>query len=409
MSTFRQTVRDLPVIGYFVRVMYALWKLPVLWDVLIGYVQVQHSPSERIADGASADDGDFSRKLNHLTASVIDLSALVREQAAELSELRQTVEQFQQHKPGQSRPSPIFHGPTSVVSASAGRSPRLEHSEGHEFAPVYLGGERLLIRTQRGQLLVCKAQDILITPQLIHHRVWQPAITKFYMENIAPGMKYLDIGANIGYFTVLAATLVGHTGRVHAFEPEPSAFSLLKMNCRMNNCSYLCELVPLALCDAEGVRTLHTFEHNLGGATLSDLPEQLLAEFYEEPTAQTVQCTTLDKYYSGDDIRFDFIKMDAEGAEPLIFSGACDFLSRCTHDRTIFVVEYNPQAMKGLARDGRTFVAQLLEAGYFVSEISAEGKLSRVTVPDALDTWCNAELILTRKMDAFKATALSAS
>jgi FkbM family methyltransferase len=360
MDSFRKSLRDLPVIGYFLRVVYAVWKLPEMWDIFTGAVPVARPPR----------DAGATQGVSDLTARVIDLTALVKEQASEMS-------QYQRRADG--------------------------------FAPIYVGRERLLIRTQPGPILMCNAQDIQLTPQLIERRVWEPALTAFYSQNIALGMKYLEIGSNIGYFTVLASFLVGHTGRVHAFEPDPTAFSLLRINCRLNHCSYLCELSPLAVSDVAGPRTLHRFEHNFGSSSLSELPEHLLTEFCEEPSLQSVECTTLDEHYRDRDVVFDFVKIDAEGAEPLIFLGAQDFLRRCTRDTTIFAVEFNPQAMKGLGKDGRQFLDRLLQSGFFVWQLSERGELRQLSDPGGLDTWCNAELILSRNIDALKvkpATAL---
>src|SRR5205085_2405908 len=181
--------------------------------------------------------------------------------------------------------------------------------------------------------LICKSQDVQITPSLIYDRVWDPPLTRFYQENLKPGMTYLEIGANIGYFTVLGANLVGHLGAVHAFEPQPEAFSLLELNCRLNNCSYICQLVAKGVSDHDAERSLYQFEHNFASATLSKLPPKLLAEFNEQPSVTRVPCVSLDSYYSGRGIVFDFIKMDAEGAEPLIFEGGRSFLDRCVTPR----------------------------------------------------------------------------
>jgi len=367
MDSFRLWLRGLPVIGYFLRVVYAVWKLPQMWDVLTGA-----GPNGRPQQGSvSAPTKGATEWANagptpgviDLTARVIDLTALVKEQAYEWSQ---------------------------------------QQGRLHRFTPVYVGRERLLVRTEKGQLLMCNAQDIQLTPQLVDRHVWEPALTAFYTQNIKAGMRYLEIGANIGYFTVLASVLVGHTGRVHAFEPDPTAFSLLKINCRLNHCSYLCELFPLAVSDVDGPVTLHRFDLNFGSSSLSELPEKLLAEFLEEPTPQAVESTTLDKHYGKHEIVFDFIKVDAEGAEPLIFSGAQDFLCSCTRDSTIFAVEFNPQAMQGLGRNGAQFLDHLLQSGFFVWQLSEKGDLCRLTDSGQLDTWCNAELILSRNVDAVK-------
>ncbi len=336
MGSFQQKLRDLPVIGYFLRVVYAVWKLPEMWDVLTGAVPVArpardtfNASEERIGGASGGAEGwansAATPSVMDLTARVIDLTALVREQAIAWSQHQERL---------------------------------------YSSVPVYLGGERLLIRTEAGQLLMCNAQDIQLTPQLIDRRVWHPSLTAFYHQNITAGMKYLEIGANIGYFTVLASTLAGNTGRVHAFEPEPTAFSLLKVNCELNHCSDLCELSPLAVSDTDGPGT------------------------------------TLDEHYRNRDIVFDFVRIGVAGAEPLIFAGARDFLRRCTRDTTIFAVEFKPQAIQGLGRDPMQFLDQLLQTGFLVWQLSEKGELRHLTHPQELDRRCNAELILSRNIEA---------
>ena len=336
MGSFRQTLRDLPFIGYFLRVVYSVWKLPEMWDVLTGAVPVArpardtfNAGEERInwASGgtAAAPNSGPTPSVMDLTARVIDLTALVREQAI----------------------------------AWAQHQERLYSS-----VPVYVGGERLLVRTEGGQLLMCNAQDIQLTPRLIDQRVWHPALTAFYHQKIPAGMKYLEIGANIGYFTVLASTLVGTTGRVHAFEPDPTAFSLLKINCRLNHCGDLSELSPLAVSEADG------------------------------------RGTTLDKHYRDRDIVFDFVRIDAQGAEPLIFAGAGDFLRRGTHATTIFAVEFKPQAIQSLGHDPMQFLDHLLQTGFFVWQLSEKGEIRHLTRHEDLSRQCNAELILSRDIES---------
>jgi hypothetical protein len=332
MGSFRQTLRDLPFIGYFLRVVYSVWKLPEMWDVLTGAVPVARPARDMFGAGeemmnervAAAANSGSAPSVMDLTARVIDLTALVREQTIAWSQHQERL---------------------------------------YSSVPVYFGGDRLLIRTESGQLLMCNTQDIQLTPQLIDRRVWHPSLTAFYNQNLRTGMKYLEIGANVGYFTVLASALVGNTGRVHAFEPEPAAFSLLEINCSLNHFRHLCELSPLAMSDADA------------------------------------RGTTLDEHYRNRDIVFDFVRIDADGAEPSIFAGAQDFLRRCTDDTTIFAVEFKPQAILGLGHDPMRFLDHL-QAGFFVWQLSEKSERRRLTRPEELDRLCNAQLILSRSIEA---------
>lgn len=65
--------------------------------------------------------------------------------------------------------------------------------------------------------------------------VVEPLATHMFTEHIQPGNTVIDIGANIGYYTILAAQIVGETGKVYAFEPEPKNLTLLKKNVEHNN------------------------------------------------------------------------------------------------------------------------------------------------------------------------------
>jgi hypothetical protein len=334
MSSFQQKLRDLPFIGYLLRVVYSVWKLPEMWDVLTGAVPVAPPRRDTFSAGeermkgavAAANFGSIPSVMD-LTARVIDLTALVREQAIAWSQHQERL---------------------------------------YSSVPAYFGGERLLVRTEAGHLLVCNTQDIQLTPQLIDRRVLHPSLTAFYHRNIQAGMKYLEIGANIGYFTVLASTLAGNTGRAHAFEPEPTAFSLLKINCGLNHCDDSCELSPLTVSEADG------------------------------------RGTTLDKHYRDRDIVFDFVRIVAQGAEPSVFACAEDFLRRCTHAATTFAVEFKPQAIRGLGHDPVQFLDRLRQTGFFVWQLSEKGELRHLTRHEELDRQCNAELILSRNIESMR-------
>ena len=69
--------------------------------------------------------------------------------------------------------------------------------------------------------------DRMMTPVLLHVRSWEPNETYWVMRSLRPGQTFVDIGANVGYYTVIASRLVGASGRVFAFEPDPVSFALL--------------------------------------------------------------------------------------------------------------------------------------------------------------------------------------
>ncbi|HYO82654.1 MAG TPA: FkbM family methyltransferase [Bryobacteraceae bacterium] len=270
-----------------------------------------------------------------------------------------------------------------VASVSAARHP-----------PVYMGRGTILTRTNRGLDLICRSDDVQITPRLLRQGAWEPALVSLMEQWLKPGMKYLDIGANVGYFTTIAGTLVGHFGRIHAFEPHPEIYRLLQLNAELHRQSYICTFENLALADTPGERTFNTFRANIGSSTLSSLPPRLLGEMHEEPVPVTVPCTTLNEYYAGRNEVFDFIKIDAEGAECMIFEGGANFFRRNVHSGTVVSVECTPPARQGLGRSPSELIDRVGQAGYSVWQITSQGALSAVTRVGDLDTYAISDLVL---------------
>ncbi len=151
-------------------------------------------------------------------------------------------------------------------------------------------------------------------------REFEPEIVKIFKEYIKPGDTVLDIGANIGYHTLLASKL---GAKVYAFEPEPETFKLLQKNVEYNNC--VAVLINKAVSDKNGTVTLYINPDNNGGHSLE----------YKHEKSVEVEAVALDEYFP--DLKPDFIKMDIEGAEYHALLG----MKRMLNDMNVkMVVEY---------------------------------------------------------------------
>lgn len=139
----------------------------------------------------------------------------------------------------------------------------------------------------------------------------------FVRKLLKPGDVVFDVGANAGVFTVLAGTKVGPKGRVCAFEPGTEAQALLKSNLRLNRLSNV-TLFEGAVSDRAGTAKLAVAEDGaLSSLARTGHHSQMVKEWREVPT------TTLDDFVEKNGIaKIDFIKIDVEGAEKLVFEGA---------------------------------------------------------------------------------------
>ncbi|MEQ1756764.1 MAG: FkbM family methyltransferase [Vicinamibacterales bacterium] len=263
-------------------------------------------------------------------------------------------------------------------------------------AATYLGDGLIFMPTAHALPLIGFADDLQITPSLLLHRLWDEPTTSLLQRVIRPGDRFLDIGANIGYFTLLGAALAGAGGHVHAFEPNPGTHDVLARNVRLNNFSHVCTLHQTALGDRPGEVTLHTFRHNQGGSTLSTLPQRLLNEWHERPTDCVVPMTTLDEVFANERESFDCIKIDAEGSEAMIWEGGRRFFREHVTPRTIVLLEWNPPALCGAGADLRGLMDTFATHGFQVWRRTDQLAVSRVMDVSQLDDWCNSELVLAR-------------
>jgi FkbM family methyltransferase len=184
---------------------------------------------------------------------------------------------------------------------------------------------------------------------------------EFVQRNVRPGDRTLDIGANIGFFTIWMASLVGPLGHVFAYEPLEQNFRLLERSLRENGFG---DRVTLR---RDGVGA-HSYEgglvylplasgsQNSGGAYLAD-PNAVVPAGHRLVMTRIVP---LDSDHLLRPIRF--IKIDVEGAEPLVFRGARRIL---LDDRPIILSEINPRQLEKVSGCRvRDLIAEMKDLGY---------------------------------------------
>ncbi len=99
-------------------------------------------------------------------------------------------------------------------------------------------------------------EDRVMTEYILRFGEWERAETATIRSLLRPGDTFIDVGANFGWYTVIASDVVGNDGRVIAFEPAPAALALLRHNIQANGCENV-TLEPEALSDRVGTLQLH--------------------------------------------------------------------------------------------------------------------------------------------------------
>jgi FkbM family methyltransferase len=185
-----------------------------------------------------------------------------------------------------------------------------------------VGRKHTTHRLLTGELLRLRTNDIL-AKRVVRERRFETEVRRCIEDHVRPGMTVLDVGANVGYYTVKMATLVGASGRVLAFEPNPSVLAELQFNVELNRLRNV-QVFPLALAEQSGKSTFCVPRpgwESHGSLRPND-------SFQVSSTAE-VQTDRLDTVLSSlGSPKIDFVKMDVEGAEMGVIRGAAQFLSR---------------------------------------------------------------------------------
>lgn len=150
---------------------------------------------------------------------------------------------------------------------------------------------------------------------------WEPKVVRVVTDTVKPGMTVIDVGAHIGYYSLLFAKCVGPGGHVFAFEPLPSNFALLQQNILLNNLQNV-QLINAAVFS-------HTKKIILSAP--DDQPNPDNGSMYKDPGLKQheVDAITLDDFCDKFVLQPDILKMDIEGAEYDALLGAKKTISRC--------------------------------------------------------------------------------
>jgi FkbM family methyltransferase len=210
---------------------------------------------------------------------------------------------------------------------------------------------------------------------------WERETTSLFRRLLSPGMTVVDAGAQIGYYTLLAAMEVGPAGHVYAFEPDPDSLPLLRRNVRSGGYEGWVTIVPMALTDRAGDAELFLGRGEGISSLYRTRDSARDSEMVDRGSAR-VQAVSLDAYFAGLGWpRIDLIKMDIEGAERLALAGMVDLARR--NPQLKLIVEFCPQHIRDAGATVGEFVDALHHAGFTHLRAVSNGA-EPLRVPDDL-------------------------
>ena len=221
------------------------------------------------------------------------------------------------------------------------------------FARRFLPGveREVVVELQFGARLVIPAGY-----QGAHHYLgglYEPAVTRLLLERLRPGMTFVDAGAHLGYYTLLAAKAVGREGKVYAFEPDPLYYHLVRRSLALSGMDQA-QVCQLAVAEGCGI------------ASFFPDPEEGLGNLFAPVHAGlqlTVHTVSLDTFF--DALGWppvDVVKLDVQGAETAALRGMRGLAER--NPSLCLLIEFDPLCQRDAGVSPERFFAALVELGF---------------------------------------------
>jgi len=255
----------------------------------------------------------------------------------------------------------------------------------HACKTAYLGDHTVLCRILARYKMFVDTRDVGLATHLMLEGYWEMWVTEAIISLMREGMVAADIGANLGYFTLLMADLAGPSGRVHAFEPNPRLAELLDKSVSLNGFASRVDVHQLALsAKNEGMVTLIVPAGEPKNGYLADVGDHL------PENGQYVPVARLDGRQEWADI--EFAKIDVEGAEELVWAGMQGLLDN-GRLKTV-ILEFTP----GRYENPANFLEALLAPGFSLARIDYTRGIVETSATDVLagDPYEDVMLVLRR-------------
>ena len=246
---------------------------------------------------------------------------------------------------------------------------------------VFVGNNRLLVGVDVGGERLAyylEADDRLITPRFVATGRYEPRVAAFLLRHVKRDSRCLDIGCNFGFFTCLLSRHAPD-GRVIGVEADQRIADLARDNVFINMLQDRAEVIHAAVNDDGSDMTLFRRTARSGNTSVVDFGADFAAYMGEPPAERfVVGGATIDQLAEKLGGRVDIIKIDVEGAEPLVVDGAHETIRR--NPGLTIVMEWSPGQVAAAGKSPREFAARIAAAGLSCSALSPGGGLRPLTV-----------------------------
>jgi len=236
---------------------------------------------------------------------------------------------------------------------------------------------------------------------------YEPYETQLILRQAKTGDVVIDVGANIGYYTVLLADKVGKNGKIYAFEPDKTNFEILKKNIAENNLENVVA-INAAVGSKNGKSFLYKSKENFGDHKLKNPPISTKSKSPSLEEREVIQVIRLDSFIKE---KVDLIKIDTQGWEPEVIEGAKKIISK---NKPVMFLEYSPASYKAAKLNGKKMMDFLrkiypriwwIDEWLYIYRNLSQEKIDKICVKNKTgyaDLWMKKETNLNDKLEQIR-------
>lgn len=228
------------------------------------------------------------------------------------------------------------------------------------FNTVIQAGDNLSIIRSDNFFIAIPSEEWRMVAFMNHYGYMEPGTIKAFKQLIKPGMNVVDVGANIGVFTLVAARQLELNGNVFSFEPTPRTYKILNENIQINGLleTNIIKTYNMAVMDEEKEVDFAIYFDNCGHNTL--VPKDIKDQTIKVKTTSLDQCL-------GEIEKIDLIKIDVEGSEFLVFKGMQKIIN--DNPNLKIVIEFAPIHLARFNVDCDSFLDTITASGFKIRKI----------------------------------------
>lgn len=221
-----------------------------------------------------------------------------------------------------------------------------------------------------GRKMFCHGNDGLA---LSLFKTYEPVQTEIVKKFVKKGDNVIDVGAHVGYYTFLMSKLVGESGKVFSFEPDPDNFNLLKKGVEVNNLKNV-EIIQKAVSKENSKIKLYLSDTDRATNRIYD------AGINDAHKIIEVDTCSIDEFLNEKRIKINFIKIDAEGSEQGVIDGMKGIIKN--NVQLIIMTEFFPFLIKKYGSTPEKYLDTIKELGYNTYNILEDGTLPEIKKED---------------------------